>query len=804
MRLHHLATGALVALLPSITRADAGGGIARLSAVEPASRPGRLLRSSSAEEDGCGGSSREDRSHHGPVQLTLLDAAELIEAASIELSLPSLGHGEEEGEDSEDDEILYTYDLDWRDEAAGGWHGRLRAGEGEGDGDNETQQSKAMGTAHFVASPLEGLQENRLAGVIHRGDGMVLRITTKPDGTHWYESWDDESLGSAANTARDETETNTPAGRRRDLQDEVALFGDDDGSVIDHLSVYTRRAMCQHALVGFYPCPLTPYIRAPIEEFIALQITVTNYVLDNTHVPTRLNSVHVFMDPDYDQEKYASPIVEDDPERSEIGVALSHLKTIGSGHFEEARRRQNLYCADVVTLFATIGLGLAGGPYNVVNHGTGGWGFAHEIGHSINAGHRSDNLDKNGYGYGYGYGPDDSDPSYYATIMAFGGKKVPMYSTPDYTWDGKVMGTATENNRQSIIDMLVKTANRRRSEMCKPSCEYGSDGTPLGCPTTCSKCHFPPDFCYDDPFFRFEDEIELNCEWVRFHPEKCGKTVNIEDGREWEVSDRCPVSCNTCPAPTPVPTYPPNSFGTCEDDPSFLKHSIDGRGCDWVTNDIERCGHVAGDGYLADEKIYDYCRLTCNMCHLDNTPPPSTAPCADLPGNHFGNGQFDCDWIGELIDVRCDKYSKALTHCPETCGLCDAPTSSPTVRGPCADDEDWVYEALIDKYSFLTCEWVREDPGDRCQHSRMKHHCPVTCGTCCEDEPGWYKGINGSGGGNPESDCAYYGEIGCGNAAMDHCERTCGLCPNHLANAGGPDPNVDYRKARHLRNGARS
>lgn len=38
-----------------------------------------------------------------------------------------------------------------------------------------------------------------------------------------------------------------------------------------------------------------------------------------------------------------------------------------------------------------------------------------------------------GYKYGYGYGPDDSDPSYYATIMAFGGKKVPMYSTPDYS-----------------------------------------------------------------------------------------------------------------------------------------------------------------------------------------------------------------------------------------------------------------------------------------------------------------------------------------------------------------------------------
>lgn len=173
--------------------------------------------------------------------------------------------------------------------------------------------------------------------------------------------------------------------------------------------------MCEHALVGYYPCPATPYIRAPIEEFIALQYTVTNYALANTRVPTRLRSVHVFMDPEYDQDDVAAPIVEADPDKSEIGVALSDLKNVDSGHLSEARRRQDLYCADVVTLFATIGLGLAAGPYNVCNHGSGGWCFAHEVGHSINAGHRDDDPNKEGYKYGYGYGPDDSDPSYYVS-----------------------------------------------------------------------------------------------------------------------------------------------------------------------------------------------------------------------------------------------------------------------------------------------------------------------------------------------------------------------------------------------------
>lgn len=788
MRLHHLATSFLVFILPSTPRAaasDSDTGLVRLSASKSLLRPGRLLSSSSLQDD----HGFSESSHHGPMHVKLLNTMELIDAASIELSLPS--YPDQGAEEDFDNEVTYTYDLDWRDEVGGGWHGRLRQ-----VGAEDTAATTA--TAHFFAAPpSKGLQKNRLAGMVHRGDGTMLRITTKPDGTHWFEVWDDGSISSTSRNEEAEgtsvlDENDDGVGRRRDQ--EVADFGDDDGTTIDHLSVYTRRAMCEHALVGFYPCPPTPYIRAPIEEFIALQVSVTNYVLANTHVPTRLNSVHVFMDPDYDQEKYAVPIADSDPNRSEIGVALSHLKTVGSGHFEEARRRQNMYCADIVTLFATIGLGLAGGPYNVVNHGSGGWGFAHEIGHSINAGHRNDDPNKTGYKYGYGYGPDDSDPSYYATIMAFGGKKVPMYSTPDYTWEGKIVGTATENNRQSIIDNLIKSANWRRSEQCNPSCEYGSDGSPLGCPSSCSKCHFPSDFCYDDPLFFYEEDIKQSCEWVRSNQGQCDNTVSKVDGRKIKIQDHCPVSCDACPVPPP--TDPPTPT-ICEDDPTFLKNSVDGRGCDWVAKSVaSRCADNAGDGYMEGEKIYDYCRLTCNMCHLDDTPPPSPSPCADIPGNHFQDNTEGCDWIGEKLEVRCEKYSKAETHCPETCGLCNAPTSSPTARGACADDDDWVYQAPKDKYSFLTCAWVRDDPEDRCQHSRMKHHCPVTCETCCEDEPDWHYGINQANGGNPDKDCAYYAENGCNNAAESHCPRTCGLCPNYLANAGGPFPD---RRTRQLR-----
>lgn len=373
-------------------------------------------------------------------------------------------------------------------------------------------------------------------------------------------------------------------------------------------------------------------------------------------------------------------------------------------------------------------------------------------------------------------------------------------------WEGKIVGTAKENNRQNMIDNLVKIGNKRRSEMCNPACEYGSDGTPLGCPSTCSKCHFPADFCYDDPFFRYQDEPTKHCDWVRFHTDTCGREVRVEDGREITVGDHCPVSCGTCPAPTPAPTDAPTP-STCEDDPAFLKNSNEGRGCDWVANDVfGRCPANAGDGYPDGDKIYDYCRLTCDLCHV-NTPPPTPSPCEDVPGNHFQGGEKGCDWIAEKRDVRCDTYSKARTHCIETCDLCDAPTPAPTPRGPCADDDDWVYEAPKDKYSFLTCAWVREDPGERCGHSRIKHHCPLTCETCCEDEEGWHKGINGDSGGNPDKDCAYFGENGCNNAAMDHCPRTCGLCPNWLANAGGPDPYNDYDeygRGRRLRGGGSS
>lgn len=380
MRIHHLAAG-ILAVLPAFVRVDAGG-IARLSAVERAPRRGRLLRSSTSTQ------ADDARSHHGPVQIALAGASELIEADAVELYLPAVG---DDGDFPADPEPL-VYDLDWRDGAGGGWHGRLR-GSGSGGG-----------TAHFAASPLDGLQDDRVAGLVRRGDGTTVRIATRPDGSHWFESWDDAGAGvgprdpAAEDEDGDDGDYGDPSdpdgggGSGRRLQgNQPYEFGDDDGSVIDHLSVYTRRGMCEHAMVGYYPCPDTPYVRAPIEEFIALQYTITNYAFVNTHLPTYLNAVHVFMDPDYDMAVHAVPTR---PDQNPIGAALSHLKTPGSGHLEEARRRQDLYCADVVTLWGTEGLGLAGGPYSVVNHGSGGWGFAHEIGHNLEAGHRNDDPDK--------------------------------------------------------------------------------------------------------------------------------------------------------------------------------------------------------------------------------------------------------------------------------------------------------------------------------------------------------------------------------------------------------------------------
>ena len=225
----------------------------RLSAAEGALRPGRLLRSLPNREDN-GDDDNGGGSHHGEVPLSLFSATDLIEADSIDLflSLP--------GRDGE----AYAYDLDWRDDAGQGWHGKLRDGEG---------------TAHFVTSPSKGLHEHRLARMIHRGNGTTLQVITGPDGKLWFECWD-ESLTAGVGT-RDPGEM--PEGdhlgethdvdgdrkRGRSLQEQPA-FGDDDGSVIDHLSVYTRRTMCEHALMGFYPCPSTPYVRVPIEEFIAL------------------------------------------------------------------------------------------------------------------------------------------------------------------------------------------------------------------------------------------------------------------------------------------------------------------------------------------------------------------------------------------------------------------------------------------------------------------------------------------------------------------------------------------------------
>ena len=215
---------------------------------------------------------------------------------------------------------------------------------------------------------------------------------------------------------------------------------------------------------------------------------------------------------------------------------------------------------------------------------------------------------------------------------------------------------------------------------------------------------------------------------------------------------------NDSPTNTPVsnPTVAPivaPTGGACVDQPLAYKDRSKWD-CDWVGEKIDkRCNKT-----WKNKQLSEYCPATCDAeCDNAPVPTPTVAPvpnptvapvatptggaCVDQPLAYKDRSKWDCDWVGEKIDKRCNKTwkNKQLSeYCPVACDAeCNnAPVPTPTLAPVAAPTGDACVDqplAYKDR-SKWDCDWVGEKAGKRCNKvwkgMPLWEYCPVTCDEC--------------------------------------------------------------------------
>lgn len=148
----------------------------------------------------------------------------------------------------------------------------------------------------------------------------------------------------------------------------------------------------------------------------------------------------------------------------QLGTDLSRLRTTGDGIMDSAHTLRDQYKADLVSLFVTGASDYAGiaylwmtgyAPSAVAPNGfsvvvdvyaDSNLTFAHELGHNMGCGHAQADGGSGAYSYSYGHKFTVSGTQY-RTVMAYApGIRIPYFSSPNYSYLGGTLGTATANN----------------------------------------------------------------------------------------------------------------------------------------------------------------------------------------------------------------------------------------------------------------------------------------------------------------------------------------------------------------------
>jgi len=252
-------------------------------------------------------------------------------------------------------------------------------------------------------------------------------------------------------------------------------LNEDSGDVVTIMCIYSQEACCNQAAgnnnpnVNIVSCDLEE-CQPVMNAMCTLAVEETNVAFEKSGISTRLKLVHAGMihashmesetDKEYmcnilhdmrDSEEYAFKKIRDlrDEKKADlVGVILNSIQWCGCGY---------TFNGDPNRAFFTTSRFCATSYYS----------FGHEIGHNMGCNHSpKKNAVLSGTAYGY-QDPDDS----FRTIMAYNceGKsceRIQRYSTsdPSITYNGKQMGTSSQDNAQQIMDTSYKVANFRVSD----------------------------------------------------------------------------------------------------------------------------------------------------------------------------------------------------------------------------------------------------------------------------------------------------------------------------------------------------
>ena len=193
-------------------------------------------------------------------------------------------------------------------------------------------------------------------------------------------------------------------------------LNNDNGSIIDLMVVWTKKAECLHAGMP-ESCTPSDYTETRMRALVALAMQETNVAFDLSGINTQLRLVHAYRHEDYVE-----------PTTNIFTQIIRHAVQVDDGEMEDVHAKRILYGADVVHVIAG-GSGACGvghvGPHQSrmfsvsrFSCTTGHYSFGHEIAHNLGAHHDRGTLNKCSPDLQYNFGYKDVDAQF-RTIMSY-------------------------------------------------------------------------------------------------------------------------------------------------------------------------------------------------------------------------------------------------------------------------------------------------------------------------------------------------------------------------------------------------